>query len=43
MAHMQTVYELIEIIKKHRKSLKEEYGVKEIGIFGSYARGGVRK
>lgn len=36
---MQTVYEIIEIIKKHKESLKEEYGVKEIGIFGSYIRG----
>jgi predicted nucleotidyltransferase len=36
---MQTVYEIIEIIKKHKEGLKEEYGVKEIGIFGSYVRG----
>ena len=36
---MQTVYEIIEIIKKNKESLKEEYGVKEIGIFGSYVRG----
>ena len=36
---MQTAYKIIEIIKKHRESLKEEYGVKEIGIFGSYVRG----
>ncbi|MDL1957244.1 MAG: nucleotidyltransferase, partial [Candidatus Desulfofervidus auxilii] len=23
-----------EILKKHKKELKEKYGVKEIGIFG---------
>ena len=28
-----------EILKKHEKELKEEYGIKEIGIFGSYLRG----
>jgi len=36
---MKTVYEIIEIIKKNKGSLREEYGVKEIGIFGSYIRG----
>jgi len=28
-----------EILKKHEEELKEKYGVKEIGIFGSYLRG----
>ena len=28
-----------EILKKHEKELKEKYGIKEIGIFGSYLRG----
>ncbi len=27
------------ILKSHKKQLKEKYGIKEIGIFGSYARG----
>jgi len=27
------------ILKKHEKELKEKYGIKEIGIFGSYLRG----
>jgi len=31
--------EIKEILKKHEKELKEKYGVKEIGIFGSYLRG----
>ncbi|MDM7935025.1 MAG: nucleotidyltransferase family protein [Methanothrix sp.] len=28
-----------EIIKKHKKELNERYGVREIGIFGSFVRG----
>ena len=28
-----------KILKKHEKELKEKYGIKEIGIFGSYLRG----
>jgi len=28
-----------EILKKHEEELKEKYGIKEIGIFGSYLRG----
>ena len=31
--------EIKEILKKHKKELKEKYGVKEIGIFGSIVRG----
>jgi len=31
--------EIKETLKKHEKELKEKYGVKEIGIFGSYLRG----
>jgi len=31
--------EIKEILKKHEKELKEKYGIKEIGIFGSYLRG----
>lgn len=40
---MKTDYEIMEFLKKYKESLKEKYVVKEIGIFGSYARGGVRK
>ena len=32
-----------EILKKHEKELKEKYGIKEIGIFGSYLRGETKK
>ena len=31
--------EIKEILKKYEKDLKEKYGIKEIGIFGSYLRG----
>jgi len=27
------------VLKEHKKELKEKYGVKRIGIFGSFARG----
>lgn len=30
---------IISILKEHKAELKEKYGVKEIGIFGSYVRG----
>ncbi|MDP3298421.1 MAG: nucleotidyltransferase family protein [Thermodesulfovibrionia bacterium] len=29
----------IEILKKNENSIKKKYGVKKIGIFGSFARG----
>lgn len=31
--------EIKEIIGKHKEELNEKYGIKEIGIFGSYLRG----
>ena len=31
--------EIKEILKKYEKEVKEKYGIKEIGIFGSYLRG----
>lgn len=34
----RSLEEAKETIKKHEKFLKERYGVKEIGIFGSYVR-----
>ncbi|MFQ5788197.1 MAG: nucleotidyltransferase family protein [Thermodesulfobacteriota bacterium] len=30
---------IINILKEHKTELKEKYGVKEIGIFGSYVSG----
>ena len=32
-----------KFLKKHEAELKEKYGVKEIGIFGSYIRGKQKK
>lgn len=31
------------ILKEHKEELREKYGVKEIGIFGSYVRGDQKK
>ena len=36
---MKTLSEIKEILRKHKKILKEKYRVKSIAIFGSYARG----
>ena len=36
---MKTLSEIKEILRKHKKELKEKYKVKSIAIFGSYARG----
>jgi predicted nucleotidyltransferase len=36
---MKTLEEINDILKKYKEELKEKYGVKEIGIFGSYVRG----
>jgi len=36
---MKSLDKIKEILKKHEKELKEKYGIKEIGIFGSYLRG----
>ena len=30
---------ITNILKEHKEELKEKYGVKEIGIFGSYVKG----
>ncbi len=40
---MKTLDEIKAIIEKHKKELRENYGVKEIGIFGSFVRGEARK
>ena len=36
---MKTFEEIKETLKKQKPFLLEKYGVKEIGIFGSYAKG----
>ena len=35
--------DIIKILKEHEKELREKYGVKSIGVFGSYVRGEQRK
>jgi predicted nucleotidyltransferase len=39
MEHKKTLTQIIDILKKHEKELKKRYGIKKIGIFGSYLRG----
>lgn len=36
---MKTFDEIRELLQRHRENLRKQYGVKEIGIFGSYVRG----
>lgn len=36
---MKTLEEIKNLLKKYKEELKEKYGVKEIGIFGSFVRG----
>jgi predicted nucleotidyltransferase len=36
---VKSLIEIMEILKKHQKELKAEFGVEEIGLFGSYLRG----
>ncbi len=39
----KTLDEIKRILKEHEKELKERYGVRKIGIFGSYIRGEARE
>lgn len=36
---MKNFEEIKELLQKHKDEFREEYGLKEIGIFGSYVRG----
>ena len=36
---MKTKKEILEILRQKLPELRERYGVKKIGLFGSYARG----
>ena len=36
---MKTLGEIKKILTKHKAEVQEKYGVKEIGVFGSFARG----
>lgn len=40
---MNKLNQIKEIIKERKKELEEKFKVKEIGIFGSYVKGGERK
>ena len=40
---MKKVSELKKILQDHTASLKDEYGVIEIGLFGSYTKGNQKK
>ena len=35
---MRDIEELKQILNEHKESLKEEYMIKEIGVFGSYIK-----
>lgn len=36
---MKTVNDIQKIIKQNKQALKKQYGLKEVGIFGSYVKG----
>ena len=36
---MKTIKDIEIIIQKHKKDLEEKFGLREIGIFGSYVKG----
>ena len=40
---MESVEEIVKKISKYKEFLRQKYGVKDIGIFGSYVRGEVKK
>jgi predicted nucleotidyltransferase len=40
---MQKIDELKKILQNNKKTLKDEYGVIQIGIFGSYTKGDQKK
>ena len=40
---MKTLYEIKEIVGKHKEELKKRFRVKEIGVFGSFVREEQRK
>lgn len=36
---MKTFEEIKKVLQKHREEFREQYGLKEVGIFGSYVKG----
>lgn len=43
MRYMSRLNQIMEILKENKKELEEKFKVKEIGVFGSYVKGGERK
>ncbi len=39
----RSIVDIKRVLKKYESELRERYGVKEIGIFGSYVRGEAKK
>ncbi len=40
---MKNFFEIKELLKNHKKEFEEKYQIKDIGIFGSYAKGMQKK
>ncbi|WZL75535.1 nucleotidyltransferase family protein [Thermatribacter velox] len=40
---MKTVDEIKSLLEKHKEDIRREYGVKMVGIFGSWVRGEQRE
>jgi len=40
---MEDKNEIITFLKAHKEEMQKKYGVRKIGIFGSYARGDAKK
>jgi predicted nucleotidyltransferase len=42
-SHPKTREEILRILQAHKAELRERYGVRELGLFGSYVRGEQRR
>ena len=40
---MKTLDEIKDALAQHKEELRQKYKVQEIGVFGSYVKGGQRK
>ena len=43
MVSNKSVDEIKRLLKKYEREMEEKYGVREIGVFGSYVRGDQKK
>ncbi len=43
MIVMKTLEDIKRILTSHKQELSQKYGIIEIGVFGSYVRGGQKK